>query len=411
VPVGPQDYRSGIIERTFDYWYGGHGHLDFYPKSRHSIFRSAKSDTQPEILQEGALSLLDSKSAFIEGTEAFFKARPERQPFCLSICFNLPHRAGTGSMRQRPSDRDLYRSAYRDRINKLALPAHYVAKAAPDVLHVQYRQNSYDYVDTEAQLREHMVRCLQTVTGIDNVLGAVHAQLTRLGLDRNTVIVFASDHGIMEGEFGLGGKALDYEPCLRIPLIVMDPRLPAARRGRRLNHQVQSIDVAPNLLDLAGLPRSASMQGASLAPLLAGAKTPWREFAFSENLWSTVFGNPRIESVKSAEWKYIRYFPTDRSLFGKPEGPAAYGVTDEQARAYEDWLTASLRGLKPGHEELFRIGSDPGETANLALDSRFAPTLLRLRSECDRLVRQAKGDLGARPETLRLPAGSSVAAD
>jgi arylsulfatase A-like enzyme len=418
VPVGPQGYKSGIIEKSFDFWYGGHGHLNFYPKNRHSIFRSAKSDTQPEILQEGALSFLDSKGAFIEGAEAFLKARPERQPFCLSICFNLPHRAGTGSMRQLPSDRDLYRSAYRDRINRLALPAHYVAKAdigsprlPADVLHAQYRQNSYDYVDTETQLREHLVRCLQTVTGIDEVLGAVRAQLTRLGLDRKTVIVFASDHGIMEGEFGLGGKALNYEPCLRIPMIVMDPRLPDARRGRRLHHQVQSIDVAPTLLDLAGLPRSASMQGASLVPLLAGAKTPWREFAFSENLWSTVFGNPRIESVRSAEWKYIRYFSTDRSLFGKPDGPAAYGVTDEQARAYEDWLTASVRGLKPGHEELFRLGSDPDEATNLALDSRSAPTLQRLRSECDRLVRQARGGLDARPETLRLPAGSSVVAD
>jgi arylsulfatase A-like enzyme len=417
VPIGPSGYKSGIIEKSFDFWYGAHGHLSFYPKKRSGIFQAAKSDTQPEVLLEGAQSFLDSKGAFIEGAEAFLKSRPERQPFCLSLCFNLPHRAGTGSMRQLPSDRELYRTAFRDRLHRLALPANYTPKAAvsaprlpPDVLYAQYRQNSYDYVDTEPQLREHMVRCLQTVSGIDEVLGAVRAQLSKVGADRDTVIVFASDHGIMEGEFGLGGKALNYEPCLRVPMIVMDPRLPESRRGLRLSQQVQSIDVAPTLLDLAGSSRPASMQGSSLVPLLHGSKTAWREYAFSENLWSTVFGNPRIESVRSSEWKYIRYFPTDRALFEKSGGPAAYGVTPEQARAYESWLSASIRGLKPAHEELFRIASDPDEKANLARDPKHAATLQRLRAECDRLVRQAKGDVNARPETVPLPPGTAAGA-
>ena len=171
-------------------------------------------------------------------------------------------------------------------------------------------------MDTEAQLREHRVRCHQTVSGIDDVLGAVREQLRSLKLDGNTVIVFASDHGIMEGEFGLGGKALNYEPCLRIPMIVLDPRVRAVQRGRRRQEQVQAIDVAPTLLQLAGARVPAEMQGRSLVPLLSGQSASWREFAFSENLWSTYFGNPRIESVRSAEWKYIRYFATDRALFG-----------------------------------------------------------------------------------------------
>lgn len=415
VPVGPQGYKSGILEKSFDFWYGGDGHLSFYPKTRHKIFRSAKSDTQPEVLSEGALSFLDSHGAFIQGAQAFLKARPENQPFCLSVCFNLPHRAGTGSMRQLPTDRELYRTAFRDRMNQFALPPNYTQKAdirtprlPPNVLYAQYRQNSYDYVDTEEQLREHMVRVRQTVAGIDEVVGAVREQLKKLGVERNTVIVFASDHGIMEGEFGLGGKALNYEPCLRIPMIVMDPRLPASRRGARLSQQVQSIDIAPTLMDIAGLQRPASMQGSSLLPLLRGDKVPWREFAFSENLWSTVFGNPRVESVRSSEWKYIRYFPTERSLFGNKD---AYGVTPEQAKAYESWLTASVRGLKPAHEELFHIATDPNETKNLANDPNHSQLLQRLRKECDRLVREAKGDLNARPETIPLPRGPAVAAD
>ncbi len=411
VPIGPQGYRSGIIEKSFDFWYAGHQHLTFYPKTRHPIFRSAKADTQPEVLREGALSFLNSQGAFIEGAEAFLKQRPEGQPFCLSICFNLPHRAGTGSMKQLPTDPELYRSAYRDRIGGYALPRHYTPKAGirnprlpPNVLYTQFRQNSYDYVNTEAALREHQVRVYQTVTGIDGVLGALRDRLGKLGLEPNTVIVFSSDHGIMAGEYGLGGKALNYEPCLQVPMIVMDPRLPAARRGRRRPELVQSIDVAPTLLDLAGVPAPAASQGHSMMPLVRGQKTSWRECAFSENLWSTAFGNPRIESVRSADWKYIRYFATPRALFTHTEGEQAYGVTPEQAEAYLSWLTASIRGLKPDYEELFHLASDPDEAVNLAGDPKHAAALVRLRKECDRLVREAKGDLDARPATLPLPA-------
>jgi arylsulfatase A-like enzyme len=419
VPLGPKGYESGLLEKSFDFWYAAHGHLTFYPK-RHAIFRSAKADTQPEVLQEGALSFLDTEQGFLAGAQAFLERRPADRPFCLSICFNLPHAAGTGSMKQLPEDPELYRTAYRDRIGKLALPPSYVPKSGiraprlpPNVLYAQYRQNSYNYVDTEDSLRERKVREYQTITGIDGVVGAVREQLRKLKLDGNTVIVFASDHGIMSGEFGLGGKALNYEPCLRIPMIVMDPRVAKERRGRRLGQIVQSIDVAPTLLDLAGLKPPGTMQGRSLVPLLRGEAVRWRESAFAENLWSTVFGNPRVESVRTADWKYIRYFATDRALFGKAEeGPAAYGVTPSQAEAYRSWLTASVRGLKPDYEELFDVAGDPGETANLASDPRHGKRLEAMRRECDRLAREAKGDLDAAPLTVPLPQGGrAVPAD
>ncbi len=414
VPIGPNAYESGIIEKSFDFWYGAHGHLTFYPKTRSKIFSGAKSNTQPEVLQEGALSFLNSRDPFIAGAEAFLKQRPNDRPFCLSICFNLPHAAGTSTMKMLPSDPELYRTAYRDRIAKFALPPNYTPKTnirtpklPPNVLYAQYRQKSYDYVDTEADLRERIVRQYQTITGIDGVVGAVREQLTKLGLDRNTVIVFASDHGIMAGEFGLGGKALNYEPCLRIPMVIMDPRLPAARHSKRLPQLVQSIDVAPTMLDIAGIPAPGSVQGRSMMPLLRGEHAPWREYAFSENLWSTVFGNPRVESVRSADWKYIRYFATERSLFGTAgESRESYGVTPEQAHAYQSWLTASVRGLKPSYEELFHIAVDPNETANLAGEPKHAEMLTLLRRECDRLVRDAKGDLDAAPLTLPLPKDS-----
>jgi len=406
VPLGPNGYATGLMEKSFDFWYAAHGHLTFYPKNRSDIFKGAKAGTQPEVLQEGALSFIDPHQPFITGAEAFLRQRPASHPFCLSICFNLPHAAGTSTMKMLPEDPALYRTTYRDRMSSFALPANYTPKAQihtprlpANVLYAQYRQKSYDYVDTEASLRERLVRQYQTITGIDNVLGTIRARLAELGLDHNTVIVFASDHGI-------GGKALNYEPCLRIPMIVMDPRVPKGSSGQRRAELVQSIDIAPTLLNLASVAAPAAMQGRTLVPLTRGEKPKWREYAFAENLWSNAFGNPRIESVRSAEWKYIRYFATERALFKGTGEAAGNRVTEEQARAYASWLTASIRGLKPDHEELFHITNDPNETTNLAQNAKYNPILSRLHKQCDLLVREAKGNVEKPPLTIPLPPDS-----
>lgn len=401
-PVGPQGYASGIVERSFDFWYAAHGHLSFYPKRRHAIFRDAQADTQVELIEEAA--------------RRFLAARPADKPFCLTLALNLPHAGGTSTMEQLPTDPELYRTTYRDQLLTQPIPPTYVAKAdirtpklPPQVLGAQYRQRSYDYVDTEAALRERQIREHQTVTGIDRLVGALRAELARLGLADDTVILFASDHGITHGEFGLGGKALNYDTCLRVPMIVHDPRAPRAARGRRSEALVQSIDFAPTLLDYAGVSRPPEMQGTSFRAAVEGRPFIGRSHAFAENLWSTYFGNPRCESVRTADWKYIRYFATDRTLFGQVAGEAeGLGVTATLAQAYERWLSASIRGEPPIHEELFHLATDPHETTNLVADPRHAAVLADLRAHCSRLVAAAKGDPAARPATLPLPAPSAA---
>jgi arylsulfatase A-like enzyme len=410
VPVGPRGYDSGIIEKSFDFWYAGHGMLTFYPKRRHPIFKDAKTDTQVEVLEEGALSFMDPERAFIAGAEAFLKKRPAEKPFCLTIAFNLPHNAGTSSMELLPSDPELYRTTYRDQLATQPIPPTYVAKAdirtpklPPEVHAAQYRQRSYDYVNTEAALRERQIREYQTITGIDRMVGAIRAELNRIGATGNTVIIFASDHGITHGEFGLGGKALNYDSCLRVPMIVMDPRVPAAAKGQRSPALAQSIDIAPTMLEVAGVPAPPSMQGHSLRAAVEGRPFEGRRYAFSENLWSTYFGNPRCESIRSAEWKYIRYFANDRTLFTGVPGEAEGGnVSDSIAAGYATWLTASIRGEKPVYEELFHLSVDPNEITNLVDDPKHAAVLKQMRERAQQLVTGAKGNIEAAPDTVRI---------
>jgi arylsulfatase A-like enzyme len=420
VPVGAMGYETGLMDASFDYWYAGHEHLLFYPKVRpdwalrvkgidEHMFDNAKADTQVEILQEGVENFLNPNQAFYDNAARFLEKRPKDRPFCLSICFNLPHDAGTGNMEDRASDPELYKTGYHDQRTEIhaGLPPTYTAKAdikSPklpvDVLYTEHRQRGYDYVDTPEALVERIIRRYQTITGIDHMVGALRRKLSELGLAGNTVIIFSSDHGLMRGEFGLGGKGLNYDPCLLVPLIVHDPRSPA--RGQRRAEAVQLIDITATILDYAGMDIPAKMSGRSLRPLVDGKEVPWREFAFSENLWCTRHGNPRIESVRGNGWKYIRYFENDYSLFEGMDDRAQQRVTNRQAAAYQEWLDASINGEQPVHEELFDLVHDPMEAVNLASDPRHAGRLEELRAVCDRLVREARGEAAQRPSVLQL---------
>ncbi|QHI68369.1 sulfatase-like hydrolase/transferase [Tichowtungia aerotolerans] len=421
VPVGAAGYATGLMDSSFDYWYAGHTHIYFYPKERPArvsrikgidehMFDNAKAETQIEILQEGVDNFLSPNQDFYNRAARFLEKRPADRPFCLSLCFNLPHDAGTGSMEDRPSDPELYKTGYHNSraVIRAGLPSTYVAKAdiqtpklPADVLYAQHRQNSYDYVDTPETMTERIIRRYQAITGIDQLVGRLRKQLQKLGLAENTVIILTSDHGILRGEFGLGGKSMNYDTCLKVPMIIYDPA--SAAKGQRRSEQVQTVDIAATLLDYAGADIPANMSGASLKPLVNGKDVPWRTYAFSENLWSTQFGLPRIESVRGEGWKYIRYFFNDRSLYNPTlKGLTRYLTSNRQAETYRQWLDASINGEPPVYEELYHLKLDPSETNNLANDPTCTDRLNTMRTVCQQLVKKARGDASVQPVVLQL---------
>ncbi len=410
LPIGEQGYFTGLMERSFDFWWAGHHHLSFYSKEYHEIFDNAAADTQPEIVTEGALAFLDPESneGFLENAVDFLTRRPSDQPFCLSIALNVPHGASVRTMEQRPTDDALYRTAYREWQETLPLPPFYTAKAdiiepklPSDLLLADLRQTGYDWVDEPASVRDRVIRQYQLIEGIDRMIGELRAHLEELGIADNTIIIYASDHGLFSGEHGLGGKSLCYEALMHIPFIVYDPRLPAGHRGRRLSELVQAIDVAPTILSLAGIAPAKTMQGADLTPLLRGETAGWREYAFGENLWSNIFGNPRCETVRSAEYRYIRYFRNDNRALREATAPKDYYKVSDQLRgAYRKHLTSTITGEPVVYEELYHTASDPYEAVNLAGNPAYADILATLRDQCARLVAEAKGGVDTAPLTI-----------
>jgi len=385
VPVGEGGYEGGSIEKAFDYWYGNHRHSYFYPKRPHPIYRNAAADTQIEIFEEGAMNFLSPNDKFLSGAKEFLQRRPTDKPFCLSVNFNVPHGAGTSSMKLLPKDPALYRTAYRDVIDQIPVPPTYLAEKdikTPKIPRHVYNGkyiSSYNYVKELATLQERQVRTCQTITGVDRLVGHLVDELERLGLADNTIIIFSSDHGLLHGEHGLGGKCLLYEKAIHIPLIIYDPRLPVSQRGQRIREFALSVDVAPTILLRCGVEIPSPVQGKSLWPLILGEKVEWRQDFFCENLL-TRQNYPRVEAVRSHEWKYIRYFRR-----GDP------------IEAYADTLEASIRGEEPIYEELYHLTKDPHEEHNVAGDPGYSDTLEQYRQRIRKLVVEAKGGSGPPP--------------
>lgn len=153
---------------------------------------------------------------------------------------------------------------------------------------------------------------MRMTKAIDEGVGEMLKALRETGQLDNTVFVFTSDHGYFYGEHCLNAeRRLAYEETIRIPLIV---RSPGARGRRESRAMVASIDLAPTMLELAGVAPPPNLEGRSLATLLRGDAKPWRDALLFEYYSDTVF--PRIrkmgyQAVRTSRWKYIRYRELD----------------------------------------------------------------------------------------------------
>ncbi len=407
-PIGENGYETGLMEESYDYWYGAHGHLSFYPKKRHEIFNGAQANTQTEILQEGMLDFLDPNGHNLEMAVSFLKKRPTNQPFFLNICFNLPHGAGTSTMEMKESDPEIYRTLYRDK--EIPLPEYYISKdelrrhkLPLSVHHVSDRQEGYNYCDTPENLQEIMIREMQTVTGIDHLIGRLRDELKKQNLEKNTILIFTSDHGIFKGEFGLGGKSLCYEICTHVPLIIHIPGITDKKHSKEPgtnNELILNIDLPATMLNIAGVNIPDTYQGYSILPLLKGRTQKVRNYLFTENLWSTHFGNPRCESVQDKKWKYIRYYKNENlsareklkyyKEMGIPEN-TLYKVDMTDVVRYRIFTDAGLNGEEAVHEELFNLENDPKESTNLINNNLYTPVVERLREAWYKQLKSARG--------------------
>ncbi|MCA8950740.1 MAG: sulfatase-like hydrolase/transferase [Planctomycetes bacterium] len=279
----------------------------------------------------------------------FLAAASRDRPFCLSISFHAPHAEDSHADQYIPPPAlaELYADA------GVPPPPHAESgfAALPAFLQQSLGRErwAWRFDSRDKQIRRTR-DYWRMITGVDRALGRILAALTEHGLADDTVIVFASDNGYFLGERGLAGKWLIYEESIRIPLIVCDPRAPADRRGVVCDAMALNLDIAPTLLELAGVEAPASYEGRSLLPWLRGERPAWR----SDFLYEHRFDHARI--------------------------PKSVGVRGER------WVYARFDEQQPVFEQLFDLQSDPEELHDLARDPAFATTLATQRARCDELL-------------------------
>jgi arylsulfatase A-like enzyme len=295
---------------------------------------------------------------FIEGNAT---AKAQR-PWLFSINFFDPHH---------PFDPpEEYLQRYLDRVDAIPLP-NYIAgelEKKPLFQRIDHegaygRRAGFAY-DAMTPADHRLVRAAYwaMVDLIDAQVGRLLAALEATGQRDDTLVIFMSDHGEMLGDHGIYLKGpYFYEPAVHVPLLLALPRSATGEqqpvpRSRAL---VELVDLAPTLLDAAGLPRHPGMQGRSLWPLLRGEAAP--------------------ETHRTDI--YCEYYNAT-PVHANPQGHATMVRTDHHKLVV-------VHGVEPDPVcgELYDLEQDPGETCNRWDDPALLPTRCDLlRRLCDRMA-------------------------
>lgn len=274
------------------------------------------------------------------------KARQKERPFCAVAGFVLPHAPYICEK----SDWDYYLR----RVTLPDIPEGYYETLHP-AMKVWRKSRGLEGL-TRDEVRKARAAYYGLVTHFDRLVGQVTRALRESGLDRDTVVIYVSDHGDMAGEHGMFWKNSFYEGSVGVPLIVSCPA--RFQPGRRIQQIASLVDIGPTLIDMAGAPKLPDATGRSLLPLLSGGSAAdWPNEAFSE--FPSTRGVPAMRMIRSGRWKLNHYEGFRPQLFDLENDPHEFcdlGETLEHAEVREKLHRRVLAGWSAAlmEEELRR---------------------------------------------------------
>ena len=257
--------------------------------------------------------------------KSFLDQRDPHKPFCLSISFKAPH------MSWKEYD-TIFNTLYDDKLLPYA-PSVSMADAMRRPWFLRHSLNGdinpkrlENPTDIHGPYQQFIRGYYRLVTGVDYAMGKIQSMLKEKGLDKNTIIVFYSDNGHFNDEHGFHGKWLMYEESLRVPGFIYDPRHP--KNQVHSKELVLNIDIAPTILELAGITPPEYMEGKSMLPLLNKPDYPFRDDFFYEHYFRYKTGDEHIErteGIRTRKYSYIDYIdqtgPLAEELYNIYEDP------------------------------------------------------------------------------------------
>jgi choline-sulfatase len=273
--------------------------------------------------------------------EYWLSSQP-RQPFFLNVSFTHPHDPFTITQ----EFLDLYKNV------EIPLPRDYgdIRRLSPiyEWFEIHHGLGRVDL--TPATIREARRNYLGMISWVDDRVGKLLAELQRLQLDENLVVLFTSDHGEMLGEHHQWSKRLMLEWSSRVPLIVSGPGL--FLENRRITTPVSCLDLFPTFAEMGILKIDTEVDGRSLLPLLQGQESDPDRTILAEYLGEGTI--EPIRMIRQGQYKYITvngYPPQLYDLHTDPDesvnlaGRADFSAVEAKLRmlAEKDWDGPALK--------------------------------------------------------------------
>lgn len=255
------------------------------------------------------------------------------KPFFLYLAYNGPYCLGSSLLE--PS-RNRHAKYYADK---------FLPSFPRDTIHPWQHANKA-YHNNITSIR----RCAAEVSGVDDGVGEVMQSLKKLGLDENTIVIFAGDQGWMGGQNGFFGMGDHTRPIAAHDLMMQVPlifRHPKKIKPGKTDIMVSNYDFLPSLLEYMGLkhriPQQPKLPGRSYSAVLRGQDCPWETKMFYEM--------ESCRSLRTEDWKFVqRRFPDGPTelydmtndpherfnLFGQPQVASTQKMMEQKLHQFFD---------------------------------------------------------------------------
>jgi arylsulfatase A-like enzyme len=303
---GKSHVAGALRERPWTYYFGYKGQGDYLKPVIAEGVDGVVGKDQPydgymdDVVTEHALKWLKKK---------------HDKPICLFLFFKAPHR----SWDRAPRHKDLFKDV------EIPKPDTYDLRAKdspgkPKAFHDA--DNKIGSFKDVPSLDEFAKNYYATLVAVDENVGKVFEALTDTKMLDNTAIMFTSDNGFFMGEWQAFDKRFMHEPSIRVPMLIRYPKL--AKGGSVCDRMVLNVDIAPTLLDLAGVKVPKEMHGRSMVPLLKGDEKDWRkDWLYEYFEYPGPHSVKKHRGVRTEQYKYIHYYeePQEYELYDLEKDP------------------------------------------------------------------------------------------
>lgn len=255
---------------------------------------------------------------------------------------------------------------------------------------------SFPYIGFDNdRIRKYSTGIYNGMLRLDECIGELMDKLKKSGKERNTLVIFLSDHGdeMARGKFDI------YEAATKVPFLVSWPGKVA--KQTQSGALVSTVDITPTILDVAGLPVPKNVTGKSLIPLFRKPGMNFREYLFTEKNCDEVDMYFPRRAIRDKRYKLIysllnneknivavRYTsagPTS-PVAGSPNLKELENAPDSIKKAYHDWIN-------PAKVQLYDLEKDPFEFHDLSSNPKYAEVRKRLLNELFKWQKQTDDPL------------------